>query len=108
MTKLETMQQGLRLLETVDRVPLTFTHDTCSSLAPYESLPAGITLHVQGIRFHEPESGPDQVMVYLGLPGENSDDLGLTLSELIEVTNVSELLEFQTLLAAARGVAPSP
>jgi len=89
-------------METIKGLQVTFLHDTCSSLCPYEPIPAGITLQVQGIMFDSPESGPDQVMVHLALDDEDpSIDLGVTLSELLEVTNISDLVEFQQRLASA-------
>lgn len=93
------MRDGLRLLETIKGLPVTFTFDTCSSLAPYEAIPAGITLRVQGIMFEEPEAPPEAVMVHLGIDGDPGTDLGITLSELVEVTNITELVEVSKLVA---------
>lgn len=96
------MAYGTRLLEVIQGLPLTITQDTCSSLAPYESLPAGITLYVEGLMWEEPDSGPDRVMVFLNMgPDDDSEDLGLYLTEVFEVTNLNDLVELTRPVASA-------
>jgi hypothetical protein len=100
MAKSVAIHEGLRLIETVEFLPVTFVSDTCSSLPPYEALGCGLTLYVHRVEFCSPDAGPDRVLVYLVTDlRDDSEDLALSLSELVEVTNLSELVELHRTVA---------
>jgi len=102
------MQRGLRLLETVKGLRITIVHDTCSGSLPYEQMPAGVSLLVTGVMFDTPEASPDEVTIFLATDEDDpSNDLTLTLSELIEVTNISELCDLADTVTAVRDEVPS-
>lgn len=93
---------GTRLLETIKGLRLTFVHDTCSSLPPYETIEAGVSLQVEGMMWNYPEADTTGVMVHFVTdPFDESTDLALTLAEVLEVTNLLELVDLSRQLAAA-------
>ena len=89
---------------------VTFLHETCSSFAPYERIPAGSELVMIGL--YRPGEGHPNPYVLLA---DSLDDLeefsgalAVPLWELLECSNLADLAGCTRPPAAARGEAPSP
>jgi len=91
------MEEGQSLGDLIGGMEVTFQHETCSSLIPYERVDAGVSLEVFGLQSSAGSPGTWFVHLGDGLEGTEANPDGifiaLTVDEFFEVTNAEQLLK---------------
>lgn len=109
-TKAETSIQPTSLGDILLGKKVTFRWDTCSNLAPYTHIEAGCTLVIYGV--HQSAGNPGVHWIHLDDPDdldpydELAPSICLGIPELLEVTNLYDMIEASDQLAAAGDLLP--